>query len=393
MTWQLPAPSHSPLCEYDSYQCDSISDHTSPPASETNSLELDACFSCAKNPSHIDFLKSNHEDSCCISGRYNLTSHALVTHEALSLFEQGHLTWEEMLYHRQILFDFWSFRNQPGRTSTFRDQTIHTHHSGTQDLCQLSDIIDSPGQSEIAPMEANFTFLSRNRSSKLTKTSLDHKRGDDDYAQLSRQGHYSTGNSSASSARSWNSSVSRSSRKGRRIVAQQQRPGSAVDEPSSISNSYQCTFCSKYLTSKYAWRRHEESIHAPQHIWICGQLGNPCENGDSDLSRCPFCVSEGISPRRVQSCLSHNTLECWRQPFDKRAFFRKDAILQHIERFHRCSQAFKTNVNRWIRPVQGANYDLKCHFCGLLCQSWDDRIDHVGAHFENGANMTDWTVT
>src|SRR6266511_3281616 len=85
---------------------------------------------------------------------------------------------------------------------------------------------------------------------------------------------------------------------------------------------YQCTFCCKPFPGKYEWRRHEESVHAPQKEWIC-KIGNYGNYG------------VGADPPKSSVCLvRYSVLEafglksyigaCRQKPERDRIFYRKD---------------------------------------------------------------------
>ncbi|KAI0554348.1 hypothetical protein F4679DRAFT_354372 [Xylaria curta] len=145
---------------------------------------------------------------------------------------------------------------------------------------------------------------------------------------------------------------------------------------------YPCTFCCKEFRSSYIWKRHEVTSHTPQVQWVCG-LDKP--NGIGVI--CPICAivaQPGIYP---PAC-THRFNECWDKPTPQRAFFRKDALKQHIRVFHCKGDSTLLaddgiNLDKWKEKVDTAKYSSICHFCGLNCQTWDKRASHLIKHFND----------
>ncbi len=47
-------------------------------------------------------------------------------------------------------------------------------------------------------------------------------------------------------------------------------------------------------------------------------------------------------------------------------------------------------LDDWAEDVDGTEYDLRCHFCGYLNGSWDERAKHIAVHFEAGWAIDQW---
>ncbi|KAI0455240.1 hypothetical protein F5B21DRAFT_210029 [Xylaria acuta] len=171
-------------------------------------------------------------------------------------------------------------------------------------------------------------------------------------------------------------------------------PSKSSRNTSTTAVLYPCTFCYKEFSTPYLWKRHEISSHAPQTQWVCG-LGMP--TGREARNLCPICTNRDILERRDPhnpSC-THRFEECWNKPASQRAFFRKDALQQHIETFHykttsALSHAKDIDLDKWTEKVDTVNYDLTCHFCGFTCEDWQKRALHISKHFRNGTSIKLW---
>ncbi|KAI1341340.1 hypothetical protein F5Y15DRAFT_31244 [Xylariaceae sp. FL0016] len=208
--------------------------------------------------------------------------------------------------------------------------------------------------------------------------------------------------SSMSSAASASSFLSFGSRKGRRVAFCHSTPGPPSEQIHSVSaydqgmdqeahnssrkrtaseistgngiGNYYCPFCKRCFKTKYAWKRHEESTHAPQKIWICASSATEIES--CLLSTCPSNGPEtlGLNPVRC----THGFQECWQKPELKRTFYGGMPSSSTWSRFI------------WSETVKNQQYDMRCHFCGFIASNWTDRVEHIAAHFEKGFTMDDW---
>lgn len=164
---------------------------------------------------------------------------------------------------------------------------------------------------------------------------------------------------SGRSGSSCGSNVSWSSRRGRarsRWTTRQRRR-----EPYNIeyqSQEFHCTFCGKTFKDQYQWKRHEEPTHAPRSGWICKH---------------PECMENSI---------------------ENRIFFRKDWFKQHYDKH--LKRILPGEDTHWevetIRadPIPEDHPALSCGFCGERLPDWDSRMKHLAAHFDSGANLSQW---
>lgn len=158
---------------------------------------------------------------------------------------------------------------------------------------------------------------------------------------------------------------------------------------------YYCTFCRQGFGKAYAWKRHEESVHVPQKVWICAQ-----HESKNTGNKCPLCEDTTVCSKT--EC-PHKFQACWNKAKRHRMFFRKDSLKQHIRLVH-CKgmdalrryelvRAFR--VDNWTENVSANDCDLTCYFCGFVNKSWDERAKHIITHFESGltidACLKPWT--
>lgn len=186
-------------------------------------------------------------------------------------------------------------------------------------------------------------------------------------------------------------------RRGRRAVFQEPsgmdtRSCNDPETPSkdTMKTRYQCTFCQDAFSTRYTWRRHEESVHAPQKLWICG----PPAIDDKYYARrtkgigCPICDGAASD----QPPCRHEFETCWKKPERERTFFRKDNLAQHVRLVHCGGEPNdQLDLRSWNRDVPPGTYDLLCHFCHHRNESWDERAKHIPNHFEGGLDMNNWS--
>jgi hypothetical protein len=123
-------------------------------------------------------------------------------------------------------------------------------------------------------------------------------------------------NSSSSLA----SANSRASRRGRRRWS---RRNSMNSSPST--GIFNCTFCTKGgFPYRYAWKRHEESVHVPRKFWVCGGT----DQSRLDQAQCLYCGD-------FDHMEEHQHLSCLQKSESNRTFFRRDGLMQHLRTTHK----------------------------------------------------------
>lgn len=161
-----------------------------------------------------------------------------------------------------------------------------------------------------------------------------------------------TATGSESSWSSYASQNSWSSRRGRRKVVKHRNTGqyNPIPEP----YKFRCTFCGEGLKDRYQWRRHEETKHAPRTGWICKDRA------------------------------------CSNKPIEGLIFFREDLFTQHRVKHAPHGQPLAKFEVISANPIPEAHPTLQCGFCGERLPDWANRVTHIAAHFEQGANLSSW---
>jgi hypothetical protein len=82
----------------------------------------------------------------------------------------------------------------------------------------------------------------------------------------------------------------------------------------------------------------------------------------------------------------HNHLACDNGSSTPRVFHRKDHLVQHLRLVHGLETL--PLVDDW--KVESAPITSRCGMCDASLSSWDERADHLAAHFREGKTMEDW---
>lgn len=149
--------------------------------------------------------------------------------------------------------------------------------------------------------------------------------------------------------------------------------------------SFQCTFCSKPLSSK-SWKRHEETQHLPQTTWTCLATGPTILLPYQPMPKCAFCgdfVHE-TCPKE------HRVAACQARSEQDRIFVRKEHLRQHFKNFHPDSNLRDDVAFSWQSRTANTTSAWNCGFCGEILSDWDTRAKHITKHFREGKTMGDW---
>ncbi|EMD00787.1 hypothetical protein BAUCODRAFT_29157 [Baudoinia panamericana UAMH 10762] len=203
---------------------------------------------------------------------------------------------------------------------------------------------------------------------------------------------HSSTQSASSAAFSHNSSHSKgsfgsfsSSLAGKRDRRRRRRP--ALNPPARPSDDkkrmFQCTFCTDTFKAKYDWTRHEKSLHLSLEKWICHPLGPVIEDPATKMKKCVFC--DAIEPSK-EHIKSHGYQQCDDKGHDARTFYRKDHLRQHLRLMHGCEMT--SFMDLWKSTA--VNINSRCGFCAKRFTVWQERVDHLTAHFKAGARMSEW---
>lgn len=144
---------------------------------------------------------------------------------------------------------------------------------------------------------------------------------------------------------------------------------------------FQCTFCADTFPSKYDWQRHEKSLHLALERWVCSPNGALADLAGQAV--CIFCRMPNPTNEHLET---HNFLSCQEKTLTERTFYRKDHLRQHLKLFH-CSQ-FEPLMESWKSMM--SEIKSSCGFCPGVLTTWEQRADHLAAHFKNGSDMSNW---
>jgi hypothetical protein len=149
-------------------------------------------------------------------------------------------------------------------------------------------------------------------------------------------------------------------------------------------HTYQCTFCPETFETKHNWTRHEKSMHLSLERWICSLNGGTA----MDPMHGWLCVYCGQADPSEAHLKSHNYDSCVEGSIEKRTFYRKDHLNQHLKLVHGTSY-MKEFMDSW--KTGNAQIESRCGFCETPLPSWAARVHHLAEHFRSGSTMADWT--
>lgn len=247
---------------------------------------------------------------------------------------------------------------------------------------------NSPPDSEPAPIEAIHQEYER----KLLQSSVDttdvHLHGEiwTAYRTPSRANSATGSEASEISALSTASERSSASRRARRVSQKRKSRSKKQLETSEASEAqriFKCTFCCDSFKHKYDWARHEKSLHLSIGGWRCSPFGGVVQNPSLGRSICTFCNILDPSAEHIET---HNYQACLKTIGKSHVFQRKDHLMQHLRLVHRLEAT--PLIEDW--KVQMPQIRSRCGFCNTKLTSWDERTEHLAAHFRNGLSMEDW---
>jgi hypothetical protein len=96
---------------------------------------------------------------------------------------------------------------------------------------------------------------------------------------------------------------------------------------------------------------------------------------------CAFCSALDPTPQHLED---HKYSAC--QEVTPRTFRRKDHLVQHLRLAHDLETL--PLIDDW--KVASTPVICRCGFCNASLTSWDERSNHLAAHFRSGKTMWDW---
>lgn len=271
------------------------------------------------------------------------------------------------------------------------------HSPPENEPATMSDIANAVANSESLEEDVSASPSTLGRSSKRRKGSsngsgFSNRRAPSTTSQETGQ----TSSLSASSAAFSSSNVSSqsthgsfssfsSSLAGKKDRRRRRRPTAAVGRKQSDDRKriFQCTFCTDTFKSKYDWTRHEKSLHLSLEKWICAPSGPTVTDQESGNKQCVYCGLHNPSSDHLET---HNHRQCEDKGLDARTFYRKDHLRQHLRLMHSCEMT--TSMDSWKSIAM--NINSRCGFCAQRFTVWQERVDHLTAHFKAGSRMADW---
>lgn len=157
--------------------------------------------------------------------------------------------------------------------------------------------------------------------------------------------------------------------------------------------AFQCTFCRQNFKKKYDWVRHERSIHLPGlDSWVCALPVTPDQSFlvwrmNEEGPQCLFCGRDSPNDEHIQA---HEFDTCAERPVSERKFTRKDHLWQHLHKFHGCRKWDGWKPDLSILQHRQDTVKSKCGFCQIIMNSWEERADHIAAHYRSGLTMDQW---
>ena len=187
-------------------------------------------------------------------------------------------------------------------------------------------------------------------------------------------------------------SVSEPRRQGKRKMCHPTAFPRNREDPLKI---YQCVRCFEPFKTSSDMRRHIETQHDRQKIYICMREGLDGLRILNNSSRSICILCHFLEPGDDHFYESHNVGPCI-QKDPKHSFNRKDQLSRHIKDFHdkgRHGLEGRLDVlKRWETPLYdpGTEASQYCGFCQSQRVGWQMFINHISKHFVEGSDMTMW---
>jgi hypothetical protein len=261
---------------------------------------------------------------------------------------------------------------------------VSPYPSGTQSLA-MQRWENSPPEDEAASLSAICNALDNRSIGMSPQTSRPSSR--DAFHKYRGPSSTTSLDSAASetSIRSWNSGNSAASHTHRRGQAPKSRSKAKAKATgmNAADRIFKCTFCCDTFKHKYDWSRHEKSLHLNMEEWVCTPNGGSVLLPLTGRVHCAYCSALDPTTEHLQQ---HNHSACLESRSTPRVFRRKDHLVQHLRLVHGLDTL--PLIADW--KVESLPVTSRCGFCNAALNSWDERADHLAAHFRGGKTMADW---
>jgi hypothetical protein len=274
------------------------------------------------------------------------------------------------------------FRRSAGKSSPIPIMTPERTHSEPQSLA-MQRWQDSPPQNEAASLSAIYSAIENPMANGTPNSpwtpNFDAFRTYRTPPSLTSVASSVSSRHSADSSRSAASGTSKRSR----VTKKTRKPKTIRKETNPEDRIFKCTFCCDTFKHKYDWARHEQSLHLSTTEWQCAPHGGIVVLS-TGRAHCAYCSALDPTAEHLEL---HNHSTCHTEQGTPRSFRRKDHLVQHLRLFHGIETL--PLIDDWkvnLPPISS-----RCGFCNAGLSSWDERVNHLAAHFRQGKTMAHWT--
>jgi hypothetical protein len=150
-----------------------------------------------------------------------------------------------------------------------------------------------------------------------------------------------------------------------------------------------CQFATHYLTD---WKRHEETEkHWPQARYMCLE----CPTSSMSLTTigphlCKYC---GVMVLQGGEGARQHYLHCQSARQDGTTYVRKDHLTCHLREEHNMiDERAKSTASAGRYTITNTKWPRECGFCGVSFGTWDERMEHIAEHYQNGKTILKWKL-
>ena len=100
---------------------------------------------------------------------------------------------------------------------------------------------------------------------------------------------------------------------------------------------------------------------------------------------CQFCNTPFAKPPRLHFLQCATT-----QSRRKGVFTRRDRLIEHLHKKHNLSDT-RQLADSGRFPVD-CSFPRQCGFCDFTFQTWEERLEHIKCHYDEGSVIADWKL-